>query len=125
MTALPADISKYTKDGVVVTLADETVRDAHPDAVDQRETEIEMFYANAADAQAMLQERFDILSKVNAITEAIEIDEGLELGTTIPLTPSVPCFTIVDETRGIETVVRARAFAYDTGQERFSIEVQE
>ena len=125
MSALPADIAKYTKDGVVITNENAALRAAHNEADDRLGSPIEMFFDSVADGQAMLDEKFALLSKINPAHEGIEVEENLRLGQDIPIAPSVPCFRIVDEEREIDTVARVRAYAYETEQDRFSIEVIE
>lgn len=123
MSADPADIAKFTSDGVVVSATDTALRDAHPDA--QEADEIEMFYDAAADAATMLAERFGLRSKVAAVHEAVEVEEGLGLGSTVALAPTVPCFAIVDESRQLAKTVRTRAYVFDAGTDRYSVEVIE
>lgn len=125
MPANPADIGKFTTDGVVITVpllqADSDAIAA--DNIDARytETPIEMFYDTAADTQAMLLERFGYLSRVGPLHIGVEVAEAIDLGGAIAITPTVPAFTLVDG----ETVtnVRTRAYAQDMTTDRFSIEV--
>lgn len=128
MTALPADIAKYTNDGIVVTTnaaAGAAIKAAHPDARDFGDSEIEMFFVSDVHAQAMLDERFAILSTIDPLHEGIEVEEALGLGVTIPLAPTVPSFRVVDDSRGIDKTVRTRAYVHDLGTDRFSLEVLE
>jgi len=126
MTALPADIAKYTADGIVVTtnaVTGAAIKAAHVDAQDLGDQEIEMFFVNDAHAQAMLDERFALLSIVDPVHEGIEVEEALGLGTTIAIAPTVPSFRVVDDSRNIDQVVRLRAYAHDMSTDRFSVEV--
>lgn len=125
MTALPADVAKYTRDGLVVTSQNLGLKAAHREAVDRGSEEIEMFFDTAADAQAMLDEKLTLLSKVNPLHEGVEVDETLAIGVTIPISPVVPNFRFIDEDREIDVVARARAFAYETGSDRYSVELLE
>lgn len=125
MPALPSDISRFTTDGVVITKENTAIRDMHPDAVDNGDKEIEMFYDSAADTEAMLNEKFTLMSKVNPAHEAIEVDESLGIGTTIPIAPTIPCYRVIDDERELDVVARTRAIAYETGSDRHSIEVIE
>ena len=125
MPATPADIAKFTRDGVVLTREDTALRDSQRDAQTTGETEMESFYNNSADAQVMLDEIYATYSKVSPVHEGIEVTESLGLGTAIPLTPSVPAFQVVDEERGINVLARTRAFSYDTESESFAVEVLE
>ena len=125
MPALPADIARFTNDGVVLTNEDLALRAAHPDAKDTGGGEVETFFDYAADAQVLLDERWGILSRVSAVHEGIEIEDSAGLGDAIPYTPNVPCFTIIDAERDIETVARLRAVVYEGGSDRYSVEVVE
>lgn len=128
MPALASDIALYTTDGIVVTSpADpavaEAIAAAHIDARSGEDREIEMFYDSAADAQAMLDERFSYLSKVNPAHIGIEVEEALDMGGAIALTPSVPTFQVVDSVLGVNVAARTRAYAHDMNTDRFSVEV--
>ena len=125
MTATPADVARFTSDGVVLTREDLNLRSSQPDAKDTGQGEVEMFFDSAADAQLVLNERWQLLSRVSAVHEGIEVRDDIGLGTTIPYTPNVPCFTIIDETRDIETVARTRAIVYEAATDQYSVEVVE
>lgn len=128
MTALPADIAKYTNDGIVVTTNAATgaaIKLAHPDAKDLGDVEIEMFFTSDANALVMLNEKFGLMSVIDPLHEGIEVVEALGLGTTIPIAPTVPSFRAIDDSRSIDKTVRTRAYVNDTGTDRFSLEVLE
>lgn len=128
MPALPADVAKYTQDGIVIetdAAAGAVIKAAHIDARDLGDGEIEMFFTNPAHAQIMLNERFGYVSVIDPLHEGIEVEEALALGTTVPITPIVPSFLAVDESRSISKNTRTRAFAHDTGVDHFSVEVME
>lgn len=123
MPATPADVARYTQDGVVITEKDTAIKAAHPDARDTGKGEIEMFFDNAADGELVLAERFALLSQVSALHEGIEVSDTLGLGTTIPLGPSVPCFRVIDASRSIDIVARTRAYVYEAAGDQYSVEV--
>jgi hypothetical protein len=128
MAATVADIALYTTDGVVLTApADPAVSAAikadNIDAKDSGDREIEMFFDNTADGQVLLNERFTYLSKVNPLHLGIEVSEALGMGDTIPLTPAVPTFRIVDDSLRVNVLARTRAYAHDMATDRFSVEV--
>ncbi len=125
MTATASAVAKYTRDGIILTKEDTGIRDAQRDALATGETVVESFYDLRAHAQIILDEMWMTFSRVSPLHEGIEVTETLGLGTTIPLTPSVPCFQVVDEERGINMLARTRAFSYDTGAESYSVEVLE
>lgn len=124
MPATPARIALSLNDGVVLSKADSTIKANHPNAEDAGGSEIEMFFDNAADAQVLLDERWDLKSVVGRPREQIEVDTSLGLGTIIPIAPAVPTFTITDETRGIVAVsCMTRSYSIDYNSERYAIEV--
>jgi len=125
MTASPAAVARYTRDGITLTKQDTTVRDAQRDAKTTGDQPVEMFFDQRAHAQVLLDEMYATHSRVSPLHEGIEVTETLGLGTTIPLSPTVPCFQVIDEERGINRLARTRAFSYDTGAESYSVEVVE
>lgn len=125
MTATPADIARYTTDGVVLTQENVGIKANHSDAQDTGDTELEMFYDDPADAELVLADLFTIKSQVSALHEGIEVSDSLGLGTSVPLSPTVPCFQVVDASRGIDVVARTRAYVYEAGGDNYSVEVIE
>lgn len=123
MTATPAAVAKYTSDGIMLTKELASIKTNQIDAQESGDTEVEMFFDLAANGQTLLDERFAILSQISGLHEGIEVEDSLGLGTTIPLTPSVPCVRVIDDSRSIDEVVRVRALAYDGQTDRYSLEV--
>lgn len=123
MPALPADIAKYTTDGVVLTSSNPSIATNFPDAIDGAGDEIEMFYDEPADAQVMLDELFVIRSTLAPTHIAVEVEEGLGLGTSIPDAPQLPCFQVVDEPYGIDETLRVISYAYAMGSDRRTVEL--
>ncbi len=123
MAATPADIAKYTNDGVVITASTPSILTNHPEAVDDGDHEIEMFFDSATDAGTVLAETFGILSQLSPLHEAVVVEEALGLGTTVPLTPTTPCFRVIDEDRNIDATLRTRAYAYEAGSDHYSVEL--
>lgn len=123
MSATPADIAAFTVDGIVITVQNSAIKTLIPDAKDLGDSEIEMFCDNQADGLTLLAERFAILGAVGAPHEGVEIEDSLAIGTTIPITPAVPEFTLVDESRALATTGRLRAFVDDRHTDRFSLEL--
>jgi len=123
MPALPADIAKYTTDGVVVTASNPAIKTSFSDAQDGGEVEIEMFYDTEADAQWALNERFAIVSQIAPPHMALEIAETIALGTDIPIAPQAPCLRVIDAESGIDDTLRVISYAYEMNSDRYSIEV--
>jgi hypothetical protein len=130
MAATPSDIAKYTTDGVRLVAPTnaaigDAIKAAHIDARDGDSDEIEMFYDDPADGQAMLNERFAIESIANPVSLGLEVEESLGLGATIPLTPAVPVFTVVDTASGFSAPMRVSGYAADMGADRYSVAVRQ
>jgi hypothetical protein len=129
MTATPADVALYMNDGRLFASPDKATSDAlkaaHIDAQNGGDTEIEMFWDSADHGQILLDERFDYLGQIDPAHEGIEVEESLLLGTDVPIAPTVPCFTIVDDSRGLNVLCRTRAYAADLTSDRCSVEVLE
>jgi hypothetical protein len=124
MPATPATIAKLTNDGLVVTAELPAVKALFPiDARNLGENEIETFFDSGADAQAMIDEKLSILGQVPRPHEGIEIDTQIGIGSSIPISPSIPRFTLIDEPRGLLAIARVRAIADDMETDRFSIEM--
>jgi hypothetical protein len=123
MPALPADIAKYTTNGVVVTAKDDTILDRFPDAIDASTEEIEMFYDSADDARTVTNALFAIRSKIAPAHIAVEVLEGLSLGNSIPIAPTAPSFTVLDEDKRINENMRVISYGYQMGSGRHSIEL--
>src|SRR3546814_658488 len=95
------------------------------DAVDLGSEEKEMFFVSSAHAQILLDENLELRSKANACHVGVEVDESLGVGTTTAIAPSVPCYRYIDEVNEIDALSRTRAFAYETGSDRYSVELLE
>lgn len=125
MPADPDDIAKYTNDGVVITAEDLSLKAAHPDAVDLGGEEKEMFFVDPDDAQILLDETLSLRSKPDPIHVGVEVDESLSIGNATPIAPTVPCYRYIDEASEQDAVARTRAFAYESGSDRYSVELLE
>lgn len=130
MPASPSDIAKFATDGVVVVSPSDpavaaAIRAAHIDARDLGTQEIEHFFDSPVDSQAMLDELFGILSRVDPFDLAVEVDQSIGLGHSLPITPNVPCARIVDSESGVDKAVRVRSYAADSGADRYSVAVRE
>lgn len=123
MTADPARIAKFSVDGIVVSRVDATIKTNFPNAEDLGQSEIEMFFRLEADADAMLEEKWAIFSSASRPHEGVELEDSLGLGTTIAISPRVPRFQTVDEERGMNVSLAARAYVQDMTTDRYSIEL--
>lgn len=125
MTALPADIAKFTNNGIVVRTskaAGDAILAAHPNARSIEDgREIEMFFTSANDAQALLDERF-ALTNSPGLHDGVEVEDTLGLGTTIPLAPVVPCFTVIDQDGQVTAAARTRSYARSMVADRYAVE---
>lgn len=127
MPASPADIARFTTDGVVVTTdaaAGAAVLAAHPNAREIEEgQEIEMFFVDPAHAQAMLDERFELQSIGGPLHDGVELENGPGIAEVLSA-PVVPSFTVADDD-GRQIDVRAAAYARNMRIDRHAIEVIE
>ena len=123
MSADPARIAKFSNDGIVISRVDDAIKAKYPNAEDFGTSEIEMFFRNQADADAMLDEKWNALKVANRVHEGVEITQDLGLGTTIQLSPVVPRLQTIDESRGIDASLAVRAFVQDMTTDRYSIEL--
>lgn len=123
MTALPADIARFTANGTVVTAEDAAIKTNFSDARDMGETELEMFCDDPDDAQILLNERFAIAAQVAPLHMAIELDETLRLGTAIPIAPETPLIRVIDVENDIDETLRLISYAHQMASDTFSIEV--
>lgn len=121
MPASPADIAKYTQDGELLTYEDAALKAAHPIAKDQGE--ISTYIRYSSDAALLLAERGVLQGGVGKLHEAVEVDQSLGIGTDIPITPQVPTFTAIDDTRDLNAPARLRAVVQDFETERYSVEL--
>lgn len=121
MTADPATIAKYTRDGVLLVVQNDALKAQNPNALDGGE--IISFFRYEADAQVLLNERADILGRVNGLHDAVEVTAELGIGTRIPVVPVVPSIRLIDEKRDIDVTARTRASAYDMNTDRYSLEM--
>jgi hypothetical protein len=123
MVATPARIAMMTTDGVVISRVDAALRVAHPNAADEGSTEREYFFDDETDTAVMVDEYFNWRKAPGRPHEAVEFGAGLGLGTIVAVTPAVPQATVIDESRGIGSVCKVRAFAVDHGKDRYSVEL--
>ncbi len=123
MPADPARIQKFSNDGIVISRVDAALKANFPAAEDRGSDEIEMFFRFQADAEAMVDERWNVLKQISRPHEGVEISTDLGLGVTIAVTPRVPKFTVIDAGRGLNAALNVRAFVQDGTTDRFSIEL--
>lgn len=123
MAATPARIAISLNDGVLLSRVDATVKANDPGATSD-DSEIESFFDTAADAQVLLDERFNWKSVGGRPHDQVEFDSTLGLGTTQAITPAAPTITITDASRNIAaTVAKIRAYAIDYTTERYAVEI--
>lgn len=122
MTALPADVALFTNDGVVLTAENEAVKLAYPDA---QAVEMETMFNDPAHGQIMLNQRFAVMSMIDRAHEAVELEDRLGLGTTVPIAPRSPAFVLHDDDRNlhVRTVVSGYSFVFETN--RYAVELMQ
>lgn len=113
-----------TSDGVVLSRVDTALRALQPNAADEGGEEREYFFDSEADTNVLVDEYWNWRKTVGRPHEAVEIEATtVAFGSTVALTPAVPQFTIVDDSRGINVLTKLRAFAADYTIERHSLEL--
>lgn len=123
MPALPADIARYTSDGVLITLKDDAIKTQDPNAMDAGDREIEMFFDDPDDAELVAQEIYNFVSQASRAHEAIQMEDNVGLGSIVPVFPLAPRASIRDDTRGIDTVTIIRAYSFDMDSDAYAIEL--
>lgn len=128
MTASPADVAKYTQDGVVVRSDPATgaaVKNLFDGARDESEPPRETFFRYAAQAQVVENIRFTFLSRLSPKQDDMDVEQALGLGSTIPLSPFVPRFTVVEnpDDPGYEGLVRA--YIHRAADDRMAVQMIE
>jgi hypothetical protein len=123
MTAQPADIALYTRDGELITQNDPTIKAAHVNALDAGTTELDTFFDNPADAATMTNLRFGLLSMVGRTHDGVSIADTLDLGTSVPLAPKLPRFQIIDDSRGVNGLAAVASYSFDMGSDIYALEL--
>lgn len=126
MTAQPADIAALLNDGVAL-LTDQTagaaIKKLNADALPTDDpTEIEMFFTDPAVGQAMLDEKWSYLQRVNQPHIGLALEDSAGVGETIPLSPAVPCGRLIDRSIDLDATARLRSYAQDMDTDRYSLE---
>lgn len=122
MTATSADVARFTNDGVLLTARDTAIRDQNAGSEDLSD-EIITFFDNEEAGQAMLDERFALVSMLGRMHEAIEIEDNMGLGLTLPIVPFIPHFYVIDESRALAGRAALRAYSFDHNNDRYALEL--
>jgi hypothetical protein len=125
MTASPSDVARFTNDGVLVTMVDPTVLQRDANALDVGDSELETFFDSATDASTMMARRSRILFQLGRPHVLVEVEDTLGVGNIIALTPRLPRFTAIDETRSLNTTLTMRSLAFDWTSDRYAVELVE
>jgi hypothetical protein len=122
LTATSARIRRSIRENEYARATDIAVLAQRPDANDGYTREREGFCDTAADAQILLNELVGILM-VDRFREAVETASPFKLGSTLPLTPTLPRARLVDKTTGFDRTMIIKGVAIDLGLDRNAIEV--
>jgi hypothetical protein len=122
-TATPARIRRCNREAQFAVAQNVAVLAARPDArpVGGDSFTIDSFFSNVAHAQAMLTEKFTVLSSARRV-EAAESATPLRLGIDVALSPTLPRARMVDSTRGLDRVMIVKSLAVDLETDRNSLE---
>lgn len=122
-TAKVERIRRCVRDSEYAVAQNLVILAARPDAKPAGEDEftIDSMFDSAAHAQALLSEKFAILSS-DRRNEAAESDAPLGIGTGIAVTPLLPRARMIDAERSVDRVMVIKGLAVDRQAERNSIE---
>lgn len=122
MAANPVDISRYTSDGVLITVQNPAIKEVDPNALDTGDRELELFYDDPAHGDIMANELFSFIGVIGRPHEAVEISETLGLGTAVPVFPKAPTAYLKDHTRRLDIRAALRAYSFDMGVDTYAME---
>jgi hypothetical protein len=114
MSALPADIARYTSDGVLITVKNAAIKDRDPSAEDTKDSERPLFFDNPAHGQVLTNELYAFLSAEGKPHEAVETGDTLGLGGAVPIFPKAP---------QLDARAAIRAYSFDMASDTYAIEL--
>lgn len=120
--ATPADAALVSVEARFVTIEDLAVLARHPAAADEIGSTIESFYDTEADAAAALAVIFNFRKEAR-FDVGVEVNTALNFGTTIPLSPELPVFTVYDVGRGINGPGIVKSFTIDAELDKDAVEL--
>jgi len=96
---------------------------ARPDAKPQGGDDytIDSFFRSTSVAQALLTEKFNVLSS-NRSSEAAEAAEPMSIGIDVPIVPVLPRVQMIDATRSINKPMTMKGIAVDMQVERNAVD---
>lgn len=123
MTATPARIRRCNRESAFAFAQSTAVQIARPDAKPIGEDTFtrESFFDYAEDAQLLETEAFAIRSSIR-ISQAVETQAPMDIGTAIPIAPKLPRVRLIDKARGLDRLFIISGLAIDFNAERNSIE---
>lgn len=122
LTATPARIRRVRREAEYARSTQPAVLTARPNAKDGYANPMEGFFDTVAQAQLMLTERANVLM-ADRKREAVETTEPFRLGSTLPLTPSLPRVRLIDQQTEFDRTMMVRGVAIDLAVDRNAIEV--
>ena len=122
-TATTARIRRCIRDSEYAVAQDPLMRADRPDAkpVGEDDFTIDSFFDETSHAQALLEEKFSVLSSSRR-NEAAESADPLRIGTDIQVAPSLPFARMVDRSRGLDATLMIKGLSVNTQTERNSSE---
>lgn len=123
-TATTARIRRCNRPEVYAVSQNPALLAARPEAKPQGEDNftIDSFFDDVADAQALLAEKFAILSSLRRSEAAETADQFGLIRTGSGIAPLLPKALMIDQSRGVNVVMTIKGMALDTHSERNSIE---
>lgn len=123
MTATSADVARFTNDGTLITLTNQPLKTADPNARDMADRELQMHFDEVAPGQQILDELFAFVGAAHRPHEGVQFDDTVGLGTTVPLWPAAPAAYVVDEERRLSARTIISGFSFDMGSDSYAVEL--
>jgi len=123
VSALAADIARYTSDGVLITIKNAAIKDRDPNAEDTKDKERPLFFNDPAHGQVLTNELFAFLAAEGKPHEAVETADTLGLGGVVPIYPRAPRVRIIDHTRQLDARAAIRSYSFDMSSDTYAIEL--
>jgi hypothetical protein len=121
-TADPDRIRRIRREYEYARFSDSGVLAAYPNAQDGFQQVRESYFSDTADAQILIDELASVIGTEPRRHEAAETDSPLDLGSSIPLTPTLPQAHMVDRRTALDRNMVIKGLAVDRHTDRNSIE---
>jgi hypothetical protein len=121
ITATPERIRRVIRESQFARVTNPAVLIQRGDAQDGYSRERESFFDSVDDAQQLLDEA-SVLLMATRSREAVEAAEPLQIGTTLPLSPTLPSVRLVNREVGFDRIMVIKGVSVDLSLDRNAIE---